>query len=69
MTRGYAVGLGAGTQFLALMVWELPMGAPDELAKALLMGASWAINLILDARIVRRRSAIQLGLPRRSSFA
>ena len=44
-TRGYAIGVGAGTQALVHLPWILILGQPRELARALLMGAGWAINL------------------------
>lgn len=55
MTRGYAIGLGAGTQALVLTPFSLH-GPPSVLARALLMGASWAINLAIAEWIIRRRS-------------
>lgn len=45
MMRGYAIGLGAGTQMLTLMVGEMIVGPPSKLSHALLMGAGWVINL------------------------
>src|SRR4051794_38147657 len=44
MMRGYAIGLGAGTQMLTLLAGELMVGPPSELSRALLMGAGWVIN-------------------------
>jgi hypothetical protein len=44
MTRGYALGLGAGTQ-------------PTELSRALLMGAAWALNLAVAEWAIRKRPA------------
>ena len=35
MMRGYAIGLGAGTQALTLMVGEMISGRPNELSRAL----------------------------------
>lgn len=55
MTRGYAIGLGAGTQVLTLMVGEMIAGPPSELSRALLMGAGWAINLAVAEWAIRRR--------------
>jgi uncharacterized membrane protein len=55
MMRGYAIGLGAGTQALTLMVGELIFGPPGELSRALLMGAGWAINLAVAEWIIRKR--------------
>jgi len=56
MTRAYAIGLGAGTQALTLMVGELIVGPPSELSRALLMGASWVINLAIAEWVIRRQA-------------
>jgi uncharacterized membrane protein len=55
MIRGYAIGLGAGTQALTQMTWMLLIGKPDELAKAMLMAAGWVINLGMAEWIIRKR--------------
>ena len=55
--RGYAIALGAGTQVLTLLVGELIIGPPDGVARGLLNGAGWAINLALAELIIRRRSS------------
>jgi uncharacterized membrane protein len=55
MTRGYAIGLGAGTQMLILMVWEMIIGQPSELSHDLLMGAAWVINLAVAQWAVREQ--------------
>jgi uncharacterized membrane protein len=54
MLRAYALGLGAGTQTLTLLLGELVSGPPGEVARALLMGAAWAINLAVAEWIIRR---------------
>ncbi len=54
MMRGYALGLGAGTQVVTLLIGEIFLGAPGEVARGLLMGAGWAINLALAEWIIRR---------------
>ncbi len=54
MMRGYALGLGAGTQVLTLGIGEVVLGPPGEVARGLLMGAGWAINLALAEWIIRR---------------
>src|SRR6185369_16882943 len=54
MMRGYAIGLGAGTQVLTLLVGELISGPPNDLSRALLMGAGWAINLTVTEWAIRR---------------
>jgi hypothetical protein len=54
MMRAYAIGLGAGTQALVFMVAEMSAGPPDQLGKALLMGAAWVINLVVAEWVIRR---------------
>jgi uncharacterized membrane protein len=56
MTRAYALGLGAGTQIPVLMAREMIAGPPSELGRALLMGASWVINLAVAEWAIRRRA-------------
>jgi len=56
MMRGYAIGMGAGTQALVLMVGEMIAGKPGELSRALLMGSAWVINLAVAEWVIRRRS-------------
>jgi uncharacterized membrane protein len=55
MVRGYAIGLGAGTQVLTHLPWFILVGKPGELSRALLMGAGWAINLGVAEWVVRTR--------------
>jgi hypothetical protein len=55
MTRGYAIGLGAATQMLTLMVGEIIFGPPSVLSRALLMGAAWVINLAIAEWAIRKR--------------
>ena len=57
MMRGYAIGMGAGTQALVLMIGEMISGKPNELSRALLMGAAWVINLAVAEWIIRKRPA------------
>jgi len=59
MMRGYAIGLGAGTQVLVLMVGEMIAGKPSEFSRAVLMGAGWVINLAVAEWVIRKRSAPQ----------
>ncbi|MDB4906102.1 MAG: Protein of unknown function rane [Gemmatimonadetes bacterium] len=54
MMRGYAIGLGAGTQVLTHLPWFLLVGKPGELARAILMGAGWVINIGVAEWIIRR---------------
>jgi uncharacterized membrane protein len=55
MMRGYAIGLGAGTQVLTLMAGEMIAGPPNALGNALLMGAGWVINLVVAEWIIYKR--------------
>jgi len=57
MMRGYAIGLGAGTQVFTHLPWLLFFGVPDELTRALLMAAGWIINIIFVEWIIYRRRA------------
>ncbi|MBF8191085.1 DUF2306 domain-containing protein [Nonomuraea sp. K274] len=54
MIRGYAIGLGAGTQAFTQLPWDLFFGAPGELPRALLMAAAWVINLMVAEWVIRR---------------
>ena len=56
MTRGYAIGVAAGTQALVISAWLLLVGTPDELTRALLMAAAWVINLAVAEYVIRRRA-------------
>jgi uncharacterized membrane protein len=55
MVRAYAVGMGGSTQGLVIGVWMAAVGAPDEVTRALLLGAGWVVNLAVGEWIVRRR--------------
>ncbi|MEV4366305.1 DUF2306 domain-containing protein [Nonomuraea sp. NPDC049637] len=54
MTRGYAIGLGAGTQAFTLAFGAAAFGPPGELGRALLVGAGWVINLAVAEWAVHR---------------
>lgn len=60
MLRGYAIGLGAATQMLTIMVGEIISGPPNETSHALLMGAGWVINLAIAELLIRRRPAARV---------
>jgi uncharacterized membrane protein len=60
MMRAYAIALGAGTQTLTLMAGELIAGKPNELSRALLMGAAWVINLAVAEAIIRKRPSARV---------
>ncbi|MDO6142200.1 DUF2306 domain-containing protein [Paenarthrobacter aurescens] len=57
MTRAYAIAVGAGTQALVLLPWTLIVGPTDQTMRAVLMGASWAINLVVAEYFIQRRRA------------
>jgi hypothetical protein len=57
MLRGYAIGMGAGTQVLTGLAAALIVDPPSKLSRALLMGAAWVINLAVAEWIIRRRPA------------
>src|SRR5215510_14599477 len=53
VTRGHAIGMGAGTQLLTHLPWILISGKPGVLCRALLMGAGWVINVFVAEWIIR----------------
>jgi MFS family permease len=55
ISRGYALGLGAATQMLVLMVAGIVAGPPNELTHDSLMALSWAINLAVVEWAMRKR--------------
>jgi uncharacterized membrane protein len=55
MTRAYAIGLGAGTQVLTHLPWFILVAEkPGELPRGVMMGAGWAINVVVAEWIIRR---------------
>jgi uncharacterized membrane protein len=55
ISRGYALGLGAATQMLVLMVAGIVAGPPNELTHDSLMALSWLINLAIAEWAMRKR--------------
>ncbi|WP_433320098.1 DUF2306 domain-containing protein [Micromonospora chersina] len=55
MARGYAIGLGAGTQVLTHLPWMLLVGQPSGIGRAFLMLAGWVINLAAVEWALHRR--------------
>ena len=53
MIRGYAIGMGAGTQVLTHLPWFILVGTPGELPRAVMMGAGWVINVIVAESVIR----------------
>ncbi|MEW9550429.1 DUF2306 domain-containing protein [Nonomuraea sp. NPDC050783] len=54
MTRAYAIALGAGSQAVITGIWVAFAGPPGETARALLLGAGWAVNLAVAELVIRR---------------
>jgi uncharacterized membrane protein len=67
MLRGYAIGMGAGTQVLTNLPVILTIGPPDTAVRAVLMGAGWAINAAVAEAVIYRRG--RAGSPRRQAGA
>lgn len=59
MTRGYAIGLGAGTQALTQLPIILTVGEPTKVYRALLMGAGWIINLVIAEHMIERAKIVR----------
>jgi hypothetical protein len=55
MLRGYAIGMGAGTQVLTHLPVFILMGTPAGVPRAVAMGAGWVINVIVAEWIIARR--------------
>lgn len=53
--RGYALGIGAGTQVLVFIPWILVMGEPSPLTGELLMGFAWLINILFVEYLLRKK--------------
>lgn len=62
MLRGYALGMGAGTQVLTHLPWFVFIGgAPGEGSRAVMMGAAWVINATLAEYVIRTQGAVPAG--------
>jgi hypothetical protein len=67
MARGYAIGLGAATQMLVLMVAGIVAGPPNELTHDSLTALSWVINLAVAEWAIRKRHAPRSRATKRST--
>ena len=56
MIRGYALGIGAGTQVLTTIPVALAVGPPSGTTRALLLGAGWLINITVAELVIRNRT-------------
>lgn len=54
MARGYAIALGAGTQAFTHLPWILFPPIQGPIARAIFMGAGWAINLAVAEWLILR---------------
>lgn len=62
MTRAYAIGLGAGTQVLTHLPWFILVDlTPGKLPRGVMMGAGWAINMVVAEWIIRGGRALASG--------
>ncbi len=57
MIRAYAIGLGAGTQVFTHIPMFLFPSIQGELARTLMMGAGWVINLAVAEWVIRKSLA------------
>jgi len=69
MLRGYALGMGAGTQVLTHLPWfVVGGGTPGEASRAVMMGLAWIINAIVAEYVIRTHLAapvsVRPGQPR-----
>jgi hypothetical protein len=63
MLRGYALGMGAGTQVLTHLPWLVFVGGtPGEASRAVMMGLAWIINAIVAEFVIRTRLAGPAGV-------
>jgi uncharacterized membrane protein len=63
MVRAYAIGMGAGTQVLTQIAWSLLVGTSGEVARNVVMGGGWIINVLVAEWVIRQ----QLTSPRRKA--
>ncbi|MCT8335351.1 DUF2306 domain-containing protein [Leptospira sp. 85282-16] len=57
MIRGYAIGMGAGTQVFTHLPWFIFVGGdPSGVPRDLMMGAGWFINFVFAEWIIRKRN-------------
>ncbi|WP_326553786.1 DUF2306 domain-containing protein [Micromonospora sp. NBC_01813] len=56
MIRGYAIGMGAGTQFFTQMAWLAAVGPVTTVGKTSTLTAGWLINIVVAEWIIRHRA-------------
>ncbi|BEL06942.1 DUF2306 domain-containing protein [Actinoplanes sichuanensis] len=57
MIRGYAIGMGAGTQFFTLTAWQVTAGEFTPAGRTAMMAAAWLINALVAEWLIRGRPA------------
>ncbi len=58
MLRGYALGMGAGTQVLTHLPWFVFVGGtPGEGSRAVMMGLGWIINAVVAEYVIHTHLA------------
>lgn len=56
MIRGYAIGMGAGTQVFTHLPWFIFVGGdPTGFPRDMMMGSGWLINFLVAEWIVRKK--------------
>ncbi|MFY1637784.1 DUF2306 domain-containing protein [Solwaraspora sp. WMMB335] len=55
MIRGYAIGMGAGTQFFTQVAWLVAVGPVTVSSRTGTMAVAWLINAAVAEWIIRRR--------------
>ena len=63
MIRGYAIGMGAGTQVFTHLPWLVLGSTPGQTGRTVAMGAGWMINIVVAEWIIRTK----LPKPRRTT--
>ncbi len=58
MTRGYALGIAAGTQVFTMIPYTLFEGLQNPSGRALFMATAWVINVLVAEWVIRRRRGI-----------
>jgi Predicted membrane protein (DUF2306) len=54
MIRGYALGMGAGTQVFTTVPWLLLLGEQGPAGRAFSMIAGWVVNVVVAEWVIRR---------------
>jgi uncharacterized membrane protein len=57
MIRGYAIGLGAGTQAFTNAAWLAAVGPITTTGRTTTMTAAWVLNVLVAEWVIRRRRA------------